>query len=122
MGFPNGSARRPIHWLYPSYELLINKGETENLSKAERNELRVELAGYADDYRKGVIEKVAALMKTTSETEQQMSSLGKRLVQSAKEARAVARGKADASTYKVFVPTKIDVKAVGSRHNLTQEV
>jgi hypothetical protein len=40
---------------------LINKGEDENLSKAERNELRIELAGYADDYRKGVIERVAAL-------------------------------------------------------------
>ena len=33
---------------------LINKGETDNLSKAERNALRIELAGYADDYRKGV--------------------------------------------------------------------
>ena len=42
---------------------LIDKGKDENLSKAERNELRVELAGYADDYRKGVIEKVAALNK-----------------------------------------------------------
>jgi|ERR1700675_1555271 hypothetical protein len=42
---------------------LIDKGEDENLSKAERNELRVELAGYADEYRKGVIEKVAALNK-----------------------------------------------------------
>jgi hypothetical protein len=42
---------------------LIDKGETENLSKAERNELRIELAGYADDYRKGVIAKVAALGK-----------------------------------------------------------
>jgi hypothetical protein len=40
---------------------LIDKGEDENLSKAERNELRIELAGYADDYRKGVIAKVAAL-------------------------------------------------------------
>jgi hypothetical protein len=42
---------------------LIDKGEDENLSKSERNELRVELAGYADDYRKGVIEKIAALKK-----------------------------------------------------------
>ena len=40
---------------------LIDKGKDENLSKAERNELRIELAGYADDYRKGVIEKIAAL-------------------------------------------------------------
>lgn len=42
---------------------LINKGEDENLSKAERNELRIELAGYADDYRNSVIEKVATLKK-----------------------------------------------------------
>jgi hypothetical protein len=42
---------------------LIDKGEDENLSKAERNELRIELAGYADDYRKGVIEKFAAFNK-----------------------------------------------------------
>lgn len=33
---------------------LINKGESENLSKAERNELKRTLTGYADDYRKGV--------------------------------------------------------------------
>lgn len=42
---------------------LIDKGKDENLSKAERNELRIELAGYADDYRKGIIEKVAAINK-----------------------------------------------------------
>lgn len=42
---------------------LIDKGESENLSKAERNALRVELVGYADDYRRGVIEKVAALSR-----------------------------------------------------------
>jgi hypothetical protein len=42
---------------------LIDKGEDENLSKAERNELRIELAAYADDYRKGVIDKVKALNK-----------------------------------------------------------
>jgi hypothetical protein len=38
--------------------------------------------------------------------EQQMSRLGKRLIQSAKEGRAIARGEADASTNKVFVPAK----------------
>jgi hypothetical protein len=43
---------------------LINKGERANLSKAERNELRVELEGYADDYRKGVATKVAQMSKT----------------------------------------------------------
>jgi putative transcriptional regulator len=53
--------------------------------------------------------------------EQQMSNLGKRLVKSAKEARAIARGEADASTYKVFVPAKIDVKAIRTRRGLTQE-
>lgn len=42
---------------------LINKGESDNLSKAERNELRKEMAGYAEDYRKGVAEKVAVLKR-----------------------------------------------------------
>lgn len=40
---------------------LINKGERENLTKAERNELRKELAGYAEDYRRGVRKKVVNL-------------------------------------------------------------
>ncbi len=40
---------------------LINKGERANLSTAERNALRVELEGYADDYRKGVAAKVAQM-------------------------------------------------------------
>lgn len=38
---------------------LINKGESENLSKAERNELKRSLAGYAEDYRQGVEAKMA---------------------------------------------------------------
>jgi hypothetical protein len=42
---------------------LINKGERANLSKAERNALRVDLEGYADDYRKGVAAKVAQIGK-----------------------------------------------------------
>ncbi len=42
---------------------LVNKGETDNLSKGERNALRIELAGYADDYRNGVFEKAAVLKK-----------------------------------------------------------
>jgi putative transcriptional regulator len=53
--------------------------------------------------------------------EKQMSSLGKRLIKSAKEGRAIARGEADASTYKIFVPTTIDVKAIRARRGLTQE-
>ncbi len=38
-------------------------GEKDDLSKVEQNELRIELAGNADDYLKGVIEKIAALKK-----------------------------------------------------------
>ena len=40
---------------------LINKGESANLSKAERNELRIALKGYADDYRTGVAKQVAQM-------------------------------------------------------------
>lgn len=50
-----------------------------------------------------------------------MSSLGKRLIQSAKEGRAIARGEADVATYRVFVPPTIDVKAIRARRGLTQE-
>jgi hypothetical protein len=38
---------------------LINKGERADLSKAERNELRKELQGFADDYRASVKARVA---------------------------------------------------------------
>ena len=39
---------------------VINKGERANLSKAERNELKKELQGFADDYRVSVRQIVAA--------------------------------------------------------------
>ena len=42
---------------------LINKGERADLSQAERNALRVELQGFADDYRASVKAKIAALRK-----------------------------------------------------------
>ena len=42
---------------------VIDKEERENLSKAERNELRMELAGYVDDYRASVKAKVARMKK-----------------------------------------------------------
>jgi hypothetical protein len=42
---------------------LINKGERADLSQAERNALRVELQGFADDYRASVKAKIAALKK-----------------------------------------------------------
>lgn len=50
-----------------------------------------------------------------------MSSFGKRLIKSAKEGRAIARGDADPATYDVFVPMKVDVKAIRARTGLTQE-
>ena len=40
---------------------LFSKGERANLSKAERNELRKELAGLANDYRASVASKVRRL-------------------------------------------------------------
>ena len=50
-----------------------------------------------------------------------MTILGKRLIQSAKEARKIARGEADAKTYKMHIPAEIDVRAVRVRLKLTQE-
>ena len=41
----------------------LSKGERANLSKAERNDLRKELANLASDYRAGVRAKVADLKK-----------------------------------------------------------
>jgi hypothetical protein len=40
---------------------VLSKGERANLSKAEQNELRKELAGLAEDYRASVRKKVASL-------------------------------------------------------------
>jgi hypothetical protein len=42
---------------------IINKGERANLSKAERNELKKELQGFADDYRASVKHKATELKK-----------------------------------------------------------
>jgi len=50
-----------------------------------------------------------------------MSVLGKRLIKSAKEARAIARGEIDPSLYKASVPRKIDVKALRTKLRMTQE-
>jgi putative transcriptional regulator len=49
-----------------------------------------------------------------------MATLGKRLLQAAKEARTIARGEADPSTYKVHVPAEIDVKAIRQGLKMTQ--
>ena len=39
---------------------LVSKGERSDLSQAEKNELRKQLAGYSADYRAGVKKKLAA--------------------------------------------------------------
>lgn len=49
-----------------------------------------------------------------------MTTLGKRLIQAAEEARTIARGEADPSTYRVHVPADIDVKAIRKGLKLTQ--
>ena len=42
---------------------LINKGERSDLSKSEQNELKKEMASYAEEYRAGVRKKVATLKR-----------------------------------------------------------
>jgi putative transcriptional regulator len=49
-----------------------------------------------------------------------MSSLGKRLIGAAKEARAIARGEAAPKSYVIHVPPEIDVKKLRSRLGLSQ--
>ena len=42
---------------------LVNKGERDNLSKAERNALAAELSHLADDYRAGIAARLATLKR-----------------------------------------------------------
>jgi hypothetical protein len=42
---------------------VVNKGERPNLSKAETNELKKELQGFAEDYRASVGRRTAELKK-----------------------------------------------------------
>ncbi len=50
-----------------------------------------------------------------------MTKYGERLIKAAKEARAIARGDADPTTYRVHVPETVDVKAIRKARGLTQE-
>jgi len=50
-----------------------------------------------------------------------MTTLGKRLIQSAKEARKIACGEADAKSYRMHIPAEIDVRAVRVKLKMTQE-
>jgi putative transcriptional regulator len=49
-----------------------------------------------------------------------MSKFGKRLIRAAKEARAIARGEADPSTYRVHVPERVNVRAIRKAQGLSQ--
>lgn len=49
-----------------------------------------------------------------------MTSLGKRLLQSTAEARSIARGEADPSTYRVQIPSDLNVKAIRHATGLKQ--
>ena len=49
-----------------------------------------------------------------------MSILGQRLIKAAKEARTIARGKADSTNGRVHMPTDIDVPAIRKRLGLSQ--
>ena len=50
-----------------------------------------------------------------------MSRAAESIRRGLKEAVAYAEGKADASGYRIHVPQKIDVKAIRTRLNMTQE-
>jgi putative transcriptional regulator len=49
-----------------------------------------------------------------------MSTLGKRLIAAAKEARQIARGKAHPATYRIHVPSDIDVQSIRKSLGLSQ--
>ncbi len=49
-----------------------------------------------------------------------MSKFGKRLINAAREAREIARGKADPATYRVYIPADVDVRRIRNRFGLSQ--
>ena len=50
-----------------------------------------------------------------------MTKLGKRLIEAAEEALAIARGEADPKTYRIHVPYEVNVKALRRKLRLSQE-
>jgi putative transcriptional regulator len=50
-----------------------------------------------------------------------MTKLGKRLIEAAKEACAIARGEADPSTDRIHLPVEVNVKALRRRLRLLQD-
>lgn len=49
-----------------------------------------------------------------------MSKLGKRMIKSIEEARAIVRGELDPSTYRIRVPSSIDIAALRKKLGLSQ--
>jgi putative transcriptional regulator len=49
-----------------------------------------------------------------------MTKAGERLIQSAREALAFARGEADEAAYGIHLPSDLDVRAIRKRKGLTQ--
>ena len=49
-----------------------------------------------------------------------MSKLGKRLINAAKSAQAIAKGEADPKTYRVHVPSNLDVRAIRTKLKMSQ--
>jgi putative transcriptional regulator len=49
-----------------------------------------------------------------------MTRLGRRLIEAAKEAHAIAQGSADPSTYRAHVPVDVDVRAIRRGLAMTQ--
>jgi len=49
-----------------------------------------------------------------------MSKLGRKLIRAAKEARAVARGEAKGSTYRIYLPGDVNVQSIRKRLGLSQ--
>jgi hypothetical protein len=50
-----------------------------------------------------------------------MSKLGKRLIQAAREGRAIARGEADPATYRIHVPAEVNVRRIRPQLGLSQD-
>jgi len=50
-----------------------------------------------------------------------MSKAGSRILQGAREALAYARGEADTSTFRVYVPADVDVRAIRQKLRLSQD-
>jgi putative transcriptional regulator len=49
-----------------------------------------------------------------------MSKLGKKLIRAAKEARAIARGEAKPSNYRIHLPGDVDVQSIRKRLGMSQ--